>query len=83
MRTQFIVKEISEDKREEFYDYLTSKYNLNISYPYNKDSFIKSTYPFVIDFKENKLWICNSITSLACASQCDKIITIDDFRHKL
>ena len=37
----------------------------------------------VIDFKENSLWICNSITSLACASQCGKIIGIGEFKENV
>ena len=79
MRKQFIVTESDKSKREEFYDYIISKYKLDICYPYDKNRFIESNFPFVIDFKENSIWICNSITSLACASQSGKIITIDDF----
>lgn len=83
MKKQYIVSEKDPKKREEFYDYIISKYNLDICYPYTKDYFIKSKYPFVIDFNENKLWICNSITSLACASQRNKIINIDNFMKYL
>ncbi len=79
MKKQFIVTEHDEIKRKKFYDYISDRYNLNICYPYIKDYFIKSEYPFVVDFKENKFWICESITCLACASQSGKIITIDDF----
>ncbi len=79
MRKQFIVTESDKSKREEFYYYIISKYKLDICYPYDKNRFIESNFPFVIDFKENSIWICNSITSLACASQSGKIITIDDF----
>lgn len=79
MKKQFIVTEHDEIKRKKFYDYISDRYNLDICYSYIKDYFIKSKYPFVVDIKENKFWICESITFLACASQSGKIITIDDF----
>ena len=34
MRKQFIVKESNKKNREEFYDYITCKYKLDIEYPY-------------------------------------------------
>lgn len=77
MNKQFIVTESDKNKRKEFYDYIVNKYHLDIWYPYDRDSFSKNKYPFVIDFKNNKLWICESITCLACA----KIITIADFKR--
>ena len=80
MKKQYIVTESNKDKRSELYDYITNKYDLKIGYPYEKEEFVNSVFPFVIDFKENRLWICNSITSLACASQCGKIISIDEFK---
>ena len=79
MENQFIVSENDKIRRKEYYEYICDRYNLDICYPYIKDYFIKSEYPFVVDFKENKFWICESITCLACASQRRKIITIDDF----
>ena len=79
MKTQFIVQESNLKKREEFYDYINKTYNLNIEYPYYKEEFIKSNFPFVIDFKEKNLWICESITCCACAAQSKQIISIDEF----
>ena len=79
MKKQFIVFENDINKRKDFYDYINNRYNLDICYPYIKDYFIKSKYPFVVDFTENKFWICESITCLACASQSGKIITINNF----
>ena len=81
MNKQYIVSEKDIKKREDFYDYIINNYNFKISYPYEKDKFIKSIFPFIIDFKENTMWICESITSLACASQSKKIITIDEFKR--
>lgn len=80
MRKQYIVEEKDINKREEFYNYIMDKYDLDIRYPYAKEKFINSVFPFVIDFKENTFWICNSITSLACASQKKLIMTIADFK---
>ena len=77
---QFIVMEHDKNKRRTFYNYLVKRYNLDICYPFEKNSFIDSHYPFVIDFSENKLWICNSITCLACASQCGMVVSIDVFK---
>ena len=52
MNKQYIVSEKDIKKREDFYDYIINNYNFKISYPYEKDKFIKSIFPFVIDFKE-------------------------------
>ena len=80
MKKQYIVSEKDPKKREDFYNYIINNYNLKISYPYKKERFINNIFPFVIDFKENTFWICNSITSLACASQNKQIITIKEFK---
>ena len=81
MRTQFIVKDSDKTKRKEFYDYIKKTYNLNNSYPYFKKNFIKNDFPFVIDFKENSFWICESVTCCAAAAQNGAIITIDEFKR--
>ena len=78
---QFIVNESDIYKREEFYDYITNYYNIEISYPYYKEKFINNTFPFVIDFENNNFWICESITCCACASQAKIIYTIDEFKE--
>lgn len=83
MRKQYIVTESNKSKRSEFYDYITNKYNLKICYPYQKEEFVNSVFPFVIDFKEKRLWMCSSITSLACASQSGKIISINEFESMI
>ena len=83
MKNQYIVAEKDKIEREKFYDYISNKYNLKMSYPYAKGKFITSNFPFVVDFKENTFWICESITCLACASQSGKIITIDEFMSDL
>ena len=80
MKNQYIVAEKDKIERGKFYDYISNKYNLKMSYPYAKEKFIASNFPFVVDFKENTFWICESITCLVCASQSGKIITIEDFK---
>ena len=79
MRTQFIVAESNKAKRKEFFKYIIDNYSLKIEYPYDEVEFIKSSFPFVVDFKEKAFWICNSITCLACASQAKLILSIDEF----
>ena len=76
---QYIISEKDTTKRKEFYNYIVNNYNLEILYPYDKERFINSLFPFVVDFKVNTFWVCESITSLACASQNKRIISIDEF----
>ena len=81
MKNQYIVSEPNKKKREEFFDYINNEYNLDICYPYTKEEFIKSNFPFVIDFKEKNFWICDSITCCACAAQAKQIIGIKEFKN--
>ena len=80
MRTQFIVEEHDKLKREQFYNYINDKYNFNNWYPFEKEEFIESNFPFVVDFKEKSFWIVDSITCCACAAQAKVIISIDEFK---
>ena len=80
MKKQYIVTEGDKKRREEFYDYIVNNYDLKILYPYDKERFSKSAFPFVVDFKKNNFWVCESITCCACASQSKRIITIDEFK---
>ena len=82
MRTQFIVEENDIHKREDFYDYIVNKYDLKILYPYEKERFINSKFPFIVDFKEKNFWVCESITCCAMAAQNHVIITIDEFKER-
>lgn len=76
---QYIVNESNINKRKEFYNYIMNNYNLiNMD---SKKNMINNKFPFVIDFNENIFWICNSITCLACASQNNQIISIDEFKN--
>lgn len=81
MKRQFIVQESDKIKREEFYDYINETYNLNNWYPFKKESFVNSNFPFVVDFKEKSFWICDSITCCACAASTNSIINIDEFKN--
>ena len=80
MRTQFIVQEANKRKRKAFYNYINAKYDLTNWYPFEKAAFIKSGFPFVVDFKEKSFWICDSITCCACAAQAKVIYSIDEFQ---
>lgn len=79
-KTQYIVQEDNKMKREQFYDFIIKNYDLKITYPYYKEEFINSNFPFVIDFKEKLFWICESITCCAAAAQRGVIFTIDEFK---
>ena len=79
MRKQFIVN-TKKEEREEFFDYITSRYKLGIEYPFRKELFIASNFPFVVDFKEKIFWVCENITCCAIAQQQKVIITFDDFK---
>ena len=79
MRTQFIVNESDIVKRGHFYDYITNNYKFTVSYPFTREMFQKIGFPFVIDYKEHRFWICDSVSCCACAQQANIIITIDEF----
>ena len=79
-RMQFIVEEFDKNKREKFYYYITKKYDLKIIYPYYKEEFIKSNFPFIVDFKERSFWVCESVTCCAAAASRGVIISIEDFK---
>ncbi len=83
MRTQYIISISSKLEREEFYDYIVNNYNLIIEYPYKRIEFINSSFPFVVDFKENNFWIVNSITCCACAASKGLIINQEEFKRKV
>ena len=70
---QYIVEEKDKRKRKYLYNYIHNKYD--IEDVMDIDYMINSKYPFVIDIKEKILWVCTSITCLACTH----IITINDF----
>ena len=63
-RMQFIVEEFNKNKREKFYDYITKKYDLRIIYPYTRERFIDSKFPFIVDFKETFVISATYIPSL-------------------
>ena len=80
MRDQYIVKENDLNKRREFFNYIVNKYDMILSYPLYEEEIINSHFPFVIDFKYNSFWICNSISCLAAASSAGVVFTIDEFK---
>ena len=79
MKTQYIIKESNKQNRKKFYNYIKNKYNLENKSPYTNENFVNSSFPFVIDFKENTFWVCKSITCCACSSKT--MITINDFKN--
>ena len=83
MKKQYIVNESNKVKRSYFFDYIIKKYNLKVEYPFIKEEFVSSNFPFVIDFNENIIWICNSITCCAISAQNHLIKTIDEFKKAI
>ena len=77
---QYIVKESDINKRIDFYNDILARYELK---DLLREFDIESGFPFVVDFDKKTLWVCNSITCLAAASQCGKIITIDEFEERM
>ena len=73
---QYIVAISDVDKRVDFYNDILKRYELQ---DLLRESDIESGFPFVVDFNTNTLWVYTSITCLAAASQCGKIITLDEF----
>ena len=82
MEKQYIVSESNILKRAYFYDYIINNYSLKILYPFEKEKFINSNFPFIVDLKRNEFWICESITCLACAASNKRIITIEKFKRR-
>ena len=76
-KIQYMVQESNKKKREEFYHYILDHYSLKTHD--SKEEMINSHFPFVVDFKKQDFWICNSITCCAIASTKGRIISIEDF----
>ena len=77
-KEQYMIGESNKEKREEFYNYIMSTYQLKVHD--SKKEMINSKFPFVVDFKKKDFWICTSITCCAMATQNNKIITIEEFK---
>ena len=80
MKKQYIVSISGKKNRESFYEYITSNYDIK---DLIDDNLIDGPFPFVVDFKENIFWICNSITCCACAAQNNQIISEKEFKKMI
>ena len=78
----YLVREKDINKRIAFYNYLHEKYNIK-DYIFSKEEIINSFFPFLVNMESKKVSICNSITVCACASQCKKIISINEFKNQM
>ena len=79
MKKQFIVQGHGYLERALFYQYIHN--NFKIKDMIDKEYMCHSNFPFVVDLKEKKLYILESITCCACASQAKKIININEFKE--
>ena len=80
MKKQYFVSVNGKKKRESFYDFIITKYDIK---DLVEDELIDGPFPFVVDFDENIFYICNSITCCACAAQSKKIISEKEFKKRL
>ena len=77
---QYIIQEKNIKKKKEFYTHIHKKYKLKDMH--NILDMINTPYPIVVDLDEKNMWICTSITCLACADQNKQIISIEEFKMK-
>ena len=78
---QYIVSDKDVNKRRELYDFIHSNYIIK-DYE-DRNNIVENIFPIVVDLDEGSLWVCSSITCLACAAQNKKIINIEEFRNKV
>ena len=83
MKKQFIVQEKDKKKRRAFYNYIHKHYKLKDVFNDANNMINNNVFPFVVDFSDNTLWVCNSITCCACAAQTHQIISIQEFKEKI
>ena len=76
-KKQYFVQSKDKPKREVLFNYIT-KYT-KMKTKESKKDMMNSNFPFVVDYKTNHFWICNSITCCACAAQRNQIITVEEF----
>jgi len=80
-KAQYIIVENNIKKRREFYNYIMDNYKLKT---YGKDeAYINNIFPFVVDFKAKKFWICDSVKLCGMAVQYKKTMTMDEFMEKM
>ena len=77
---QYLIQEKDITKKKKFYTYIHKKYKLKDMD--NLLDMINKPYPLVVDLDEKNMWICTSITCLACAAQNKQIISIEEFKMK-
>lgn len=80
MKTQYIVQGHGYIERSMFYNYIHNRYKIK-DINYTKEEMCQSTFPFIVDLKKKKLYILESITCCAIASQNNKIIKIEEFKE--
>lgn len=80
MKRQYIVSEHGYLNRCLFYKYVHDNYKIKDVY-YDKEYMCRSKFPFVVDLKKKILYVCESITCCALASQNKRIIIVKDFKE--
>lgn len=80
MKKQYIVSVNGKKNRLDFYEYIITNYDIK---DLIDEELLDGNFPFVVDFKENIFWICNSVTCCACAAQNKQIINVKEFRNMI
>lgn len=82
MSNQYFVQEHGYYERAAFYDYIHNNFKVKDKF-FNRDRMCTSNFPFVVDFSDNFLTVCESITCCALAAQRKRIISVDEFKKEV
>ena len=82
MKTQFIIQESNKKKREEIIYYVFQNYNMKDFHGQSKEYMIHSSFPLVLDIKNQFFFALESITCCAIAAQKHQIISFTEFLKK-
>ncbi len=79
MKKRYVVSVHGKDSRRTFFKYILENYKLKIDLDII-DLIDDTEYPFVVDFKDKVLWICNSICCCRGFAFNNEIITEKEFK---
>ena len=80
-KNQYIISIPEKNKRKQFINIIKNNYKLK--FMLNTKYMINSKYPFVVDFKKNNFWVCESITCCSCAASKGLIISFEQFKDMM
>ena len=80
-KERYIVEEKNIKYRKEFYNFIVDTFELKVCG--SQEQFVNNIFPFVVDFKTKRFWVCDSIAILKLAEENDLVITIDEFMDRI